>query len=106
MLILLYHLTTTRIQLLPLFRGDLVFVFNFHPTNSFTDYKVGCYKPGNYKVSERHGAPSLSVATAHGWVGCVAVPLYTSSGPHAQRLAMLLGVVTGFAALHVGRRLY
>jgi hypothetical protein len=22
-------------------RGDLVFVFNFHPTNSYTDYKVG-----------------------------------------------------------------
>ncbi|KAL4441059.1 hypothetical protein ABPG77_010490 [Micractinium sp. CCAP 211/92] len=31
-------------------RGDLVFVFNFHPTNSYTDYRVGCYKPGAYKV--------------------------------------------------------
>lgn len=30
--------------------GDLVFVFNFHPTNSYTDYRVGCYKPGAYKV--------------------------------------------------------
>ncbi len=31
-------------------RGDLVFVYNFHPTNSYTDYRVGCYKQGNYKV--------------------------------------------------------
>ncbi len=31
-------------------RGDLVFVFNFHPVNSYTDYKVGCYHPGPYKV--------------------------------------------------------
>lgn len=39
-------------------RGDLVFVFNFHPTNSYTDYKVGCYHPGPYKVraSPRGGA--------------------------------------------------
>ena len=31
-------------------RGDLVFVFNFHPTNSYTDYRVGCKQPGEYKV--------------------------------------------------------
>ncbi|XP_058107902.1 1,4-alpha-glucan-branching enzyme 2-2, chloroplastic/amyloplastic isoform X1 [Magnolia sinica] len=31
-------------------RGDLVFVFNFHWYNSFTDYRVGCLKPGKYKV--------------------------------------------------------
>lgn len=31
-------------------RGDLVFVFNFHPTNSYTDYRVGCKLPGEYKV--------------------------------------------------------
>lgn len=34
-------------------RGDLVFVFNFHPTNSYTDYKVGCNHPGPYKVRLR-----------------------------------------------------
>jgi len=22
-------------------RGDLVFVFNFHPTNSYDDYRIG-----------------------------------------------------------------
>ena len=26
-------------------------VFNFHPVNSFSDYRVGCYKPGPYKAS-------------------------------------------------------
>ncbi len=35
----------------PTISGDLVFVFNFHPTNSYTDYRVGCYKGGAYKVS-------------------------------------------------------
>jgi 1,4-alpha-glucan branching enzyme len=31
-------------------RGDLLFVFNFHPTNSYTDYRVGCKLPGEYQV--------------------------------------------------------
>merc|ERR1711924_306892 len=31
-------------------KGDLVMVFNFHHTNSYTDYKVGTWKKGPYKV--------------------------------------------------------
>jgi len=31
-------------------RGDLVFVFNFHHTNSYSDYRVGCLNTGGYKV--------------------------------------------------------
>ncbi|KAF3779056.1 1-4-alpha-glucan-branching enzyme 1 [Nymphaea thermarum] len=31
-------------------RGNLVFAFNFHWSKSFTDYRVGCLKPGKYKV--------------------------------------------------------
>jgi len=31
-------------------RGQLVFVFNFHPTNSYSDYRVGCKTEGPYKV--------------------------------------------------------
>ncbi|KAH9329540.1 hypothetical protein KI387_001648 [Taxus chinensis] len=31
-------------------RGDIVFVFNFHWNKSYTDYRVGCLKPGKYKV--------------------------------------------------------
>jgi 1,4-alpha-glucan branching enzyme len=34
-------------------RGDLVFVFNFHPTQSFQDYRVGCREAGPYKVRAR-----------------------------------------------------
>jgi hypothetical protein len=34
-------------------RGDLVFVFNFHPTQSFQDYRVGCREPGPYKVRQK-----------------------------------------------------
>lgn len=31
-------------------RGNLLFVFNFHPTDSFTDYRVGTDWAGKYKV--------------------------------------------------------
>ncbi|XP_058003419.1 1,4-alpha-glucan-branching enzyme 1, chloroplastic/amyloplastic isoform X2 [Hevea brasiliensis] len=31
-------------------RGNLVFVFNFHWNNSYSDYRVGCFKPGKYKI--------------------------------------------------------
>ncbi|KAL8154456.1 hypothetical protein V2J09_012216 [Rumex salicifolius] len=31
-------------------RGNLVFVFNFHWTNSYSDYRIGCLKPGKYKI--------------------------------------------------------
>lgn len=27
-----------------------MFVFNFHPTNSFADYRVGIEDPGKYKI--------------------------------------------------------
>nr|CAB3486969.1 unnamed protein product [Digitaria exilis] len=30
-------------------RGNLVFVFNFHWSSSYFDYRVGCFKPGKYK---------------------------------------------------------
>lgn len=31
-------------------RGELVFVFNFHASNSYDGYKVGCDVPGKYRV--------------------------------------------------------
>lgn len=31
-------------------RAGLLFVFNFHATNSFTDYRVGVDRPGKYKI--------------------------------------------------------
>lgn len=31
-------------------RGNLFFVFNFHPTKSFTDYAIGISHPGKYKI--------------------------------------------------------
>jgi len=31
-------------------RAGLLFIFNFHPTNSYTDYRVGIEEPGEYKV--------------------------------------------------------
>ncbi|KNA05833.1 hypothetical protein SOVF_186640 [Spinacia oleracea] len=32
-------------------RGDLVFVFNFHPENTYEGYKIGCDLPGKYRVA-------------------------------------------------------
>ncbi|GKU98143.1 hypothetical protein SLEP1_g11180 [Rubroshorea leprosula] len=32
-------------------RGDLVFVFNFHSTNTYDGYKVGCDLPGKYQIA-------------------------------------------------------
>lgn len=31
-------------------KGNLIFVFNFHWENSYPDYRVGCIKPGKYKI--------------------------------------------------------
>lgn len=31
-------------------RAGLLFVFNFHPTNSYTDYRVGVEEPGEYRI--------------------------------------------------------
>jgi len=31
-------------------KGDLVFAFNFNPSKSFTQYRIGVYKPGKYKI--------------------------------------------------------
>ncbi|KAI0987799.1 hypothetical protein GJ496_009981 [Pomphorhynchus laevis] len=31
-------------------KHSLLWVFNFHPTNSYPDYKIGCLRPGKYKV--------------------------------------------------------
>lgn len=31
-------------------RGDLVFVFNFHPTRTYSGMKVGCEIPGKYRI--------------------------------------------------------
>jgi len=32
-------------------RAGLVFIFNFHPTQSFTDYRVGAEVPGEYHLA-------------------------------------------------------
>lgn len=40
-------------------RGDLVMVFNFHPSSSFQDYRIGCLLPGPYKVRRVEHAMQL-----------------------------------------------
>lgn len=31
-------------------RGGVVFIFNFHPSSSFTDYRIGIEVPGTYRI--------------------------------------------------------
>lgn len=40
-------------------RGGVVFVFNFHPHKSFSDYKVGVWTPGVYKLILNSDAPEF-----------------------------------------------
>ncbi|KAK1262341.1 hypothetical protein QJS04_geneDACA001368 [Acorus gramineus] len=47
-------------------RGDLVFVFNFHPDNTYEGYKVGCDLPGKYRVALDSDASEFG---GHGRVG-------------------------------------
>ncbi|XP_024020140.1 1,4-alpha-glucan-branching enzyme 1, chloroplastic/amyloplastic [Morus notabilis] len=47
-------------------RGDLVFVFNFHPENAYDGYKVGCDLPGKYRVALDSDAREFG---GHGRVG-------------------------------------
>ncbi|KAK9946818.1 hypothetical protein M0R45_012261 [Rubus argutus] len=49
-------------------RGDLVFVFNFHPVNTYDGYKVGCDLPGKYRVALDSDAFEFG---GHGRVGHV-----------------------------------
>jgi 1,4-alpha-glucan branching enzyme len=51
-------------------RGDLVFVFNWNPTQSFSDYRIGCKEETKYKLvlssdnAEFGGYSNLSTETA------------------------------------------
>ncbi|KEH36310.1 starch branching enzyme I [Medicago truncatula] len=47
-------------------RGDLVFVFNFHPENTYKGYKIGCDLPGKYRVALDSDAREFG---GHGRVG-------------------------------------
>ncbi|CAD6338235.1 unnamed protein product [Miscanthus lutarioriparius] len=47
-------------------RGDLVFVFNFHPKKTYEGYKVGCDLPGKYRIALDSDA---LVFGGHGRVG-------------------------------------
>lgn len=62
-------------------RGDLVFVFNFHWSSSYFNYRVGCLKPGKYKVV---------LSSDDGWFGGfgridAAAEYFTSEGRYDNR---------------------
>jgi 1,4-alpha-glucan branching enzyme len=40
-------------------RGDAVFVFNWHPTRSYENYRVGCLKPGKYTIALNSDEPDF-----------------------------------------------
>lgn len=40
-------------------RAGLLWIFNFHPTDSFTDYRVGVEEPGTYKIVINTDSPTF-----------------------------------------------
>lgn len=61
-------------------RAELLFIFNFHPTKSYTDYRVGVELPGTYKYllnsddTEFGGFNRIDTSVSHytfdeGWNG-------------------------------------
>lgn len=40
-------------------RAGLVFIFNFHPTESYTDYRIGIETPGTYRVALNSDAKAV-----------------------------------------------
>ncbi|KAI9814003.1 MAG: alpha-1,4-glucan branching enzyme [Pycnora praestabilis] len=40
-------------------RAGLLWIFNFHPEKSFTDYRVGIHQSGTYKVALNTDSPSF-----------------------------------------------
>jgi hypothetical protein len=67
------------VQMIVCERGDLVFVFNFHPSRSYTDYRVGCQASGAYKV--RHGCRTARAV-------CMGTRVEQPRHPHAAELAL------------------
>lgn len=70
-------------------KGDLVFVFNFHPSSSFTDYRVGACTPGDYAVILSSDEPVFG-----GWGNVTkasGVTFHADAGaPHDGRPASML----------------
>lgn len=45
-------------------KGELLFVFNLHPSNSYQGYRVGTAWPGKYKVTPDPPRPSTNNPTS------------------------------------------
>jgi 1,4-alpha-glucan branching enzyme len=81
-------------------RGGLLFVFNFHPTQSFVSYRIGTPWPGTYRVlldsdaAEFGGHQRLDPTTRH-----VTEPFPHGGRPHSlllylpSRTAIVLGLI-------------
>ena len=52
-------------------KGDLVFVFNFHPVNSYSDYRVGTKHAGPYKVRSQNSQHSYFMSGCMSTCGMV-----------------------------------
>ena len=65
-------------------RGPLVFVFNFHPTNSYMDYKIGCHLEGKFTlVLDSDTADCGGFSLVNG--GKLGGEHFTSAGDHDGR---------------------
>ena len=67
-------------------RGDAVFVFNFHPTQSYSDYRVGCLHSGKYRIILNSDAPAFG-APSHA-LSCPLTPSHALSRPRMPSNAL------------------
>jgi hypothetical protein len=49
-------------------RGDLTFVFNFHPYKSYSDYRIGTEKAGPFKVKPFFSTRDFAVCLQCVWL--------------------------------------
>lgn len=47
-----WYRITSFYQVVSYLRGPFVFLFNFHPTNSYERYSIGVEEAGEYQVSD------------------------------------------------------
>ncbi len=80
-------------------RAGLVWIFNFHPTKSFAEYRVGVHERGTYRIILNSDAPCFG---GHGRV-IEALSTYETGGPWCGRAHSLSVYIPSRCALVLKR---
>ncbi|EGV62639.1 alpha-1,4-glucan branching enzyme [Yamadazyma tenuis] len=82
-------------------RNGLLFIFNFNPTQSFADYKIGVHTPGTYRIVLNSDSPDFGGHDRVGPVNAQGEPLkfFTNDDPWNDRANSLFIYVPSRTAL-------